>query len=91
MKSPPVVCKDGVGDEPTKAPCSQSQQDRTPACEVENSDLSYQPRCDPIQRKLPRRTVAAFPSCPFCGAATVKLVLDADHSLTELDAFHFGT
>ena len=28
-----------------------------------------------------------FPRCPFCGAVTVKLVLDADQSLTELDAF----
>lgn len=33
----------------------------------------------------------AIPSCPFCQAVTVKLVLDGDHFLTNLDYFHCAT
>ena len=32
-----------------------------------------------------------FPNCPFCGAATVKVVLEADNALAELDAFLCST
>ena len=57
--------------------------------------------CRPSSREGQNRTahssglkesnVPEFPNCPFCGAATVKVVLEADSALAELDAFLCST